>query len=72
MSIMYLLKIKGAGKLPDYVQIRGEDFKLIAFINLSGIERGLAKNNLEKYSDKILSTLNEIDFNEIKHIKEEN
>ena len=69
---MYLLKIKGAGKLPDYVQVRGEDFKLIAFINLSGIERGLIKNNLEPYSAQIIKRLSEVDFNEIIHINEEN
>ncbi len=68
---MYLLKIKGAGKLPDYVQVRGEDFKLIAFINLSGIERGLEKNNLGKYSEKILDALAKVDFNEVVQIKEE-
>jgi hypothetical protein len=68
---MYILKIKGAGKLPDYVQVRGEDFKLIAFINLSGIERGLKKHNLDSYSKEILTALNEKDYNEIIHIKEE-
>lgn len=68
---MYLLKIKGAGKLPDYVQVRGEDFKLIAFVNLAGIERGLAKNNLEIYTDEIISQLGKTDFNQIIHIKEE-
>lgn len=67
---MYLLKIKGAGKLPDYVQVRGEDFKLIAFINLSGLERGLKKNNLDSYSEIIIERLNEVDFNKIIHIKE--
>lgn len=57
--------------MPDYVQVRGEDFKLIAFINLSGIERGLEKNNLGKYSEKILDALAKVDFNEVVQIKEE-
>ena len=68
---MYLLKIKGAGKLPDYVQVRGEDFKLIAFINLAGIERGLEKNNLGRYAKQIMEVLEKIDFNEVAQVKEE-
>ncbi len=67
---MYLLKIKGAGKLPDYVQIRNEDFMLTAFVNLSGLERGLKKNKLEKYKDVIEEKLANADFNEVVYIKE--
>jgi hypothetical protein len=67
---MYLLKIKGAGKLPDYVQIRDDEFNLIAFVNLSGIEKGLEKNNLSAYSNIIIKELEKADFNEVIFIKE--
>jgi hypothetical protein len=67
---MYLLKIKGAGKLPDYVQIRDNEFNLTAFVNLTGIEKGLKKNNLWDYRDIILEKLKQADFNEVIFIEE--
>ncbi len=56
--------------MPDYVQIRNEDFMLTAFVNLSGLERGLKKNKLEKYKDVIEEKLANADFNEVVYIKE--
>ena len=46
--MLYILKIKGTDKIPDFVQIRDEKMTLIAYFRLSQIERGLIKNNLEK------------------------
>ena len=67
---MYLLKIKGAGKLPGYVQVRDDDFNLKAFINYAGIERGIEKNNLMDYENEIIESMNNADFNEVIFIKE--
>ena len=45
---MYLLKIKGTEKIPDFVQIRDKKMTLIAYFRLSQIEKGIEKNNLTK------------------------
>jgi len=67
---MYLLKIKGVGKLPDYVQVRDDDFNLRAFINMVSLRKGIKKNGLEAYCDTIVERLEKVDFNEVVFIKE--
>ena len=41
---MYIIKVKGKAKIPDYIQLRDEDFVLIAYFRA---DRPLKK--LEKY-----------------------
>ena len=67
---MYLLKIKGVGKLPDYVQVRDDEFNLKAFINMTSLSKGIINNNLVAYADIIMEQLKDADFNEVIFIKE--
>lgn len=41
---MYIIKIKGKAKIPDYIQLRDKDFVLIAYFRA---DREL--RNMEKY-----------------------
>lgn len=59
---MYLLKVKGNGNIPDYLQIRDENFTLIAYFTMRNIEQGLQKNGLEAYFKQINSLLEKIDY----------
>ena len=43
---MYIIKIKGAVKIPDYVQIRDEQFTLLAYFRADRPERALEKIGL--------------------------
>ena len=56
---MYLLKIKGTEKIPDFVQIRDKIMTLLAYFRLSQIEKGIEKNNLTKYKQKIIDGIEE-------------
>tara|TARA_B100001248_G_C27276013_1_gene405379 strand:+ start:389 stop:586 length:198 start_codon:yes stop_codon:yes gene_type:complete len=62
---MYLLKIKGTEKIPDFVQIRDKKMTLIAYFRLSQIEKGIEKNNLMKYKHKIIDGINKTSFGKI-------
>ena len=42
--MLYILKIKGTNKIPDFVQIRDSEMTLVAYFRLSQIEQGLRKN----------------------------
>ena len=42
--MLYILKIKGTDKIPDFVQIRDSEMTLIAYFRLSQVEQGLRKN----------------------------
>lgn len=59
---MYLIKIKGKAKIPDYVQLRDENFTLIAYFRLDRPERALTKCGLETQQEKIMAELEKIPF----------
>jgi hypothetical protein len=43
---MYIIKIKGKTKIPDYIQIRDDDFTLIGYFSH---KEGRPFRNLEKF-----------------------
>ena len=63
--MLYILKIKGTDKIPDFVQIRDDKMTLIAYFRLSQIERGLIKNKLEKEVKNISKLLRDIHYGKI-------
>ena len=69
--MLYVLKIKGTEKIPDFVQIRDEKMTLIAYFRLSQIEKGLKKNGFEKNIEEISKLINKIPYGKIykHHIK---
>jgi hypothetical protein len=51
---MYLLKIKGKAKIPDYIQLRDENFTLKAYFRVDRPEKSLLKFNLtQEQLDKL-------------------
>lgn len=40
---MYILKIKGKAKIPDYIQLRDENFTLKAYFRVDRPEKSLLK-----------------------------
>ena len=63
--MIYLLKIKGTDKIPDFVQIRDQDMTLRAYFRMDQQESGIRKNNLEKWKKEIISTLKKIPFGKL-------
>ena len=63
--MLYILKIKGTKKIPDFVQIRDEKMTLIAYFRLNQIEKGLKKTNLKSETEGITSLLNTIPYGKI-------
>lgn len=66
---MYLIKIKGKAKIPDYVQLRDENFTLIAYFRLDRPERALVKCGLEDKQGHILEELGKIPFGKMHKIE---
>ena len=46
---MYIIKVKGKKKIPDYIQLRDDDFTLIGYFSL---KPGLPHVRLEKFGFK--------------------
>ena len=61
----YLLKIQGKAKIPDYVQLRDEQFTLLAYFRLDRPEKTLAKIGLANQEKQILEFLGSIPFGKV-------
>ena len=66
---MYIIKIKGKAKIPDYVQLRDENFTLIAYFRTDRPDRALEKCGLGEYTSKILDIVNKIPFGKVQKIE---
>lgn len=66
---MYILKIKGKAKIPDYIQLRDDEFTLIGYFRLDRPEKGLEKAGFEgERLNKVLKLIEKLEFGEIKEI----
>lgn len=59
---MYILKIKGKARIPDYVQLRDDNFTLLAYFRLDRPQKALAKCGLGNSEKEILEKLSEIPY----------
>lgn len=70
--MLYILKIKGTLKIPDFVQIRDEQMTLVAYFRLNQIQQGLKKNGLEEDTQGIMALLEKIPYGKInKYFRED-
>jgi hypothetical protein len=66
---MYFLKIKGTAKIPDYVQMRDDNFTLIAYFRADRPEKAIAKAG---YADKeaiILKLIADMPFGKVQKVE---
>jgi hypothetical protein len=65
---MYILKVKGTEKIPDYVQLRGEDFTLLAYFRVDRPEKALIKAGLKDREEEIIKLINEMPFGKMQRL----
>lgn len=59
---MYIIKIKGKAKIPDYLQVRDAQFTLIAYTRIDRPEKALEKCGLGEHIEKIKEQLINMPF----------
>jgi hypothetical protein len=69
---LYIIKIKGKAKIPDYVQLRDENFTLIAYFRTDRPERALEKCGLTPHINYIFDVIKNIDFGKIQKLDLDN
>ena len=62
---MYVIKVKGVAKIPDYVQLRDEKFTLLAYFRLDRPEKALDKAGLTEHADHIMDIIKDLPFGQI-------
>jgi hypothetical protein len=63
--VYYLLKIKGVKGKSDYIQIRDENFTLIAYFRLDNLHRTLVNAKLERFEIQINDMLLKAEYGKI-------
>ena len=66
---MYIMKIKGTAKIPDYIQIRDEQFTLIAYFRADRPEKALKKIGLEGQMELIKEKINALPFGKMQKLE---
>ncbi len=66
---MYVIKVKGVAKIPDYVQLRDDAFTLLAYFRVDRPDKSLEKLGLGNKAAYIMEIVNEIPFGQIKKLE---
>ena len=66
---MYIIKVKGVAKIPDYVQLRDDKFTLLAYFRVDRPEKALLKAGLGSHEEYIMKIVNEIPFGKISKLE---
>jgi hypothetical protein len=65
---MYILKIRGTRKIPDFIQIRDENFTLIAYFKITNPKTALTRCNLIDRVDRILEIAGSLEYGKIRKL----
>ncbi len=66
---MYVIKVKGVAKIPDYVQLRDDKFTLLAYFRVDRPDKSLDKIGLADKAEEIMKIVQELPFGQIKKIE---
>jgi hypothetical protein len=66
---MYILKTEGTGKVPDHIQIRDDDFFLLAYFKVSAPRTALKRINLDNKTKEILEFAAGLEYGKIRKLE---
>jgi hypothetical protein len=67
--MVYILKIKGKAKIPDYVQLRDDSFTLLAYFRVDRPEKALLKCGFADKEKEIIALINSMPFGKIQKVE---
>lgn len=65
LNIMYILKVKGIAKIPDYVQLRDDKFTLLAYFRVDRPDKSLDKLGLGDKLEYIMEMVKDLPFGQM-------
>jgi len=65
---MYIIKVKGVAKIPDYVQLRDEQFTLLAYFRIDRPDKALDKVGLSNQAAYIMRIITDLPFGKIQKL----
>jgi len=65
---MYIIKVKGKAKIPDYIQLRDENFVLIAYFRADRPLKDLHRYGLESKETELAAVIAGLDFGKLQKL----
>ncbi len=65
---MYILKVKGTAKIPDYVQLRDDNFTLLAYFRVDRPEKAITKAGLGAREEELIKLISEIPYGKVQRL----
>lgn len=66
---MYIIKVKGKAKIPDYIQLRDDSFVLIAYFRADRPLKNIEKYGLEGKEDALEALIHELPFGKLQKLE---
>ncbi len=66
---MYIIKVKGKAKIPDYIQIRDENFVLIAYFRADRPLKNMEKFGLEGKEKELEALIESLSFGKLQKLE---
>ena len=65
---MFIIKIKGKAKIPDYIQLRDDNFILVAYFRADRPLKNLEKLGLQGKEQELTQLIEELPFGKIQKL----
>ena len=66
---MFIFKVRGKAKIPDYIQLRDENFVLIAYFRADRPLKNMEKYGLGGKDEQLQSVIEGLPFGKLKELK---
>jgi hypothetical protein len=66
---MYIIKVKGKAKIPDYIQLRDENFVLIAYFRADRPLKNLDRYGLEGKEEALAGLIESLAFGKLQKLE---
>lgn len=65
---MYIIKVKGKAKIPDYIQLRDNNFVLVAYFRADRPLKNMEKFGLEGKEQELEKLITELPFGKLQEL----
>ncbi len=66
---MYIIKVKGKAKIPDYIQIRDQNFVLVAYFRTDRPLKRMDKFGLEGKDQELKNLIQELPYGKLQKLE---
>ncbi|RDC62001.1 fructose-6-phosphate aldolase [Adhaeribacter pallidiroseus] len=66
---MYIIKVKGKAKIPDYIQLRDENFVLIAYFRADRPLKNMERYGLAHKEAALAAVIQELEFGKLQKLE---